>query len=135
MVPRRQQGVHLGAAEVELLRGQIAADQRRSDAARLLVSAARRLEPLDVALARETYLEAIWAAMFAGGPVRPGGVREAAEAARVAPPGPDPPRAVDVVLDAVALRVTQGYTAAVPALTRTLELLLALDAGADEARR
>ena len=87
-------------------------------------------EPLDAALARETHLEAIGAAMFAGDLGRPGGVREAAEAARAAPPGPDPPRAVDVVLDAVALRVTEGHAAAAAALTRALELLVTLDADA-----
>ncbi len=97
------------AAEVERLRGQIADDQGRgSDAARLLLSAARLLEPLDAALARETHLEAIRAAMFAGDLGRPGGVREAAEAARAAPPGPDPPRPVDVLLDAFALPVHGG---------------------------
>jgi DNA-binding CsgD family transcriptional regulator len=125
----------LQAAEVERVRGQIASDQRRSDAALLLLRAARLAAPLDAGLARETYLEAIWAAMFAGPPVRPGGVREAAEAARGAPPGPNPPRAVDVVLDAVALRVTQGYEAAAEELLQALELLLALDAGTGEARR
>jgi DNA-binding CsgD family transcriptional regulator len=125
----------LQAAKVERLRGQIADDQDRgSDAARLLLSAARMLEPLDAALARETHLEAIRAAMFAGDLGRPGGVREAAEAARAAPPGPDPPRAVDVLLDAVALRLAEGHAAAAAALTRALELLVTLDAGA-EARR
>jgi hypothetical protein len=63
--------------------------------------------------------------MYAGDLGRPGGVREAAEAARAAPPGPEPPRAVDVLLDAVALRVTEGYHAAAAALTRAVELLLA----------
>jgi DNA-binding CsgD family transcriptional regulator len=122
----------LQAAEVECLRGLIAADQGGgSDAARLLLSAARLLEPLDAALARETHLEALWAATSAGDLGRPGGVREAAEAARAAPPGPDPPRAVDVVLDALALRLTEGHAAAAPALARALELLLALDAGTD----
>jgi DNA-binding CsgD family transcriptional regulator len=124
------------AAEVELLRGQIAFDQRRgSDAVRLLLRAARLVEPLDAAAARETHLEALWAAMFAGDLGRPGGVREAAQAARAAPPGPDPPRAVDVLLDAVALRVTQGHAAAAATLTRAFELLVSLDAGAGEARR
>src|SRR6202453_2805546 len=123
-------------AEVERVRGQIAAAKNRdSDAARLLVSAARRLDPLDAALARETHLEAIWAAMYAGHLGRPGGVREAAEAARAAPPGPEPLRPVDVLLDAVALRVTQGYHAAAAALTGAVELLLALDADVGEARR
>ena len=73
--------------------------------------------------------------MFAGDLGRPGGVREAAEAARAAPPGPDPPRPVDVLLDAFALRLTEGYAAAAAALTRAFELLVTLDAGAGEARR
>ena len=99
----------LRTAEVEHLRGQIAFDQRRvGDAARLLLSAARRLEPLDAGLARETHLEALGAAMWAGDLDSPGGVLEAAEAARAAPPGPDPPRAVDVLLDAFATAVDGG---------------------------
>jgi DNA-binding CsgD family transcriptional regulator len=122
-------------AQADLLRGQIAFDQRRgSDAARLLLSAARLLEPLDAGLARETYLEALVAAMDAGDLGRPGGVREAAGAARAAPTGPGPPRAVDVVLDAVARRVVQGHAAAAPTLARALELLITPDAGADKAR-
>ncbi len=119
----------LRIAEVEHLRGQIALVQRRSsDGARLLLSAARRLEPLDVGLARETYLEALTAALWAGDLGSPGGVREAAEAARAAPPGPEPPRAVDVLLDAFAMRLTEGHAASVPALARALELVLALTA-------
>jgi DNA-binding CsgD family transcriptional regulator len=126
----------LQAAEVERLRGQIAADQGHgSGAARLLLRAARLLEPLDAALARETYLEALWAAAAAGDLGRPGGVRQAAEAARDAPPGPGPPRAVDVVLDALALRLTEGHAAAAAALTRALEVLVTLDVGAGETRR
>ncbi len=122
----------LRTAEVEHLRGQIAMQQRRSgDGARLLLSAARRLEPLDAALARATYLEALAAAVWVGDLRIPGGVREAAEAARAAPPAPDPPRVVDVVLDAFALRLTEGYAAAAPAMARAVELVLALDAGTD----
>src|SRR5271154_2345611 len=64
----------------------------------------------------------------------PGGGRGAPEAARAAPPGPEPLRPVDVLLDAVALRVTQGYHAAAAALTGAVELLLALDADVGEAR-
>jgi DNA-binding CsgD family transcriptional regulator len=118
------------AAEVEHLRGQIAFGQNRgTDGARLLLRAARLFEPFDAGLARETYLEALRAAIVAGDLGRPGGVREAAEAARAAPPGPGPPRAVDVLLDAVALRFTEGYVAAAPALTRAVKLLASLDAG------
>ena len=94
------------------MRGQIALEQRRgSDAARLLVSAAKRLEPLDADLARETHLEALGAASGPADLDSPGGLLEAAEAARAAPPGPDPPRAVDVLLDAFAMRLTDGYAA------------------------
>ena len=126
----------LRTAEVEHLRGQIAFDQRRiSEAARLLLSAARHLEPLNAGSARETYLEALGAAVWAADLGRAGGLREAAEAARAAPSGPRPPRVVDVLLDALALRLTEGYVAAAPTLTRALELFLALDAGTDEAGR
>src|SRR5216683_1832140 len=123
----------LRAAEVEHLRGQIAAHQRRgSDAARLLLSAARRLEPLDPALARETHLEALVAAIWAGDLDNPGGVLQAAEAAST---GPQPPRVVDVLLDAFAVRFTDGYAATAPALDRVLGLLLALDVADDDAGR
>jgi len=116
------------AAEVEHLRGLIALVQRRpSDAARLLLSAARHLEPLDAGLARDTHLDALWAALWAGDLGSPGGMVAAAEAARAAPSAPEPPRAVDVLLDAFALRLTQGYAASAPLLSRALELSLALE--------
>jgi len=126
----------LRTARLEYLRGQIADDQRRSsDAARLLLSAARHLGPLNASLARETHLEALMAAMYVGDPFLPGGVRRAAEAARAAPPAPSPPRPVDVALDALALLLAEGYVAAAPALQRALELLSALDPGTGQARR
>ncbi|MDQ1721945.1 MAG: hypothetical protein QOI26_1679 [Pseudonocardiales bacterium] len=121
-------------AEVERLRGQIAFDQRRpGDAARLLLDAATRLDPLNPDQARETHLEALWAAMWGANLDSPDGVRAAAEAARAAPPGPRPQRVVDVVLDAFAVRYTEGYTAAAPTLARALEAALAPRVGTDEA--
>jgi DNA-binding CsgD family transcriptional regulator len=65
----------------------------------------------------------------------PGVLPEAAEAARAAPAGPEPPRVVDVVLDALSLRFADGYAAAAPVLVRALELLLAPGAGTDEVGR
>jgi DNA-binding CsgD family transcriptional regulator len=125
----------LRTAEVEHLRGQIALEQRRGgDAGRLLVSAARQLEPLNAELARETHLEALGAAMVSDVDI-PGGVLEAAEAARAAPPGREPPRAVDILLDALATRVTEGYAAAAPTLTQALQLLLALEITDDDVGR
>jgi DNA-binding CsgD family transcriptional regulator len=123
-------------AEVEHLRGQLALMQGRgSDGAALLLGAAQRLEPLDTDLAREAHLEALEAAMWTGHLDRAGAVREAAGAARAAPPGPDQERAVDVLLDAFALRLTEGYVAAAPTLTRALELFSALNVGSDEGGR
>jgi DNA-binding CsgD family transcriptional regulator len=86
-------------------------------------------------MARETHLEALVAAMWAGDLDRPGGLLAAAEAARAAPVGPEPARAVDVLLDALAIRLTEGYEAAAPLLTRALQLLLAQDMGSDEVGR
>ena len=88
----------------------------------LLLDAARRLEPLDVALARETYLDALTTAMWAGYPSG-GGVAAVAEAARDAPPGPQPPRPADVLLDGLVTRLTEPYPAAVPALRQALDAI------------
>jgi hypothetical protein len=124
-----------GLARVELLRGQIALEQRRgSEAGELLLSAAHRLEPLDPELARETYLEALAGAMSSDVEVV-GGAPAVAAAARAAPPGTVPPRAVDVLLDAFAIRLTDGFPAAAPTLGRALELLLATDVSDEDVSR
>jgi outer membrane PBP1 activator LpoA protein len=77
----------LQRARVDLLRAQIAFDMSRGrDAPPLLLNAARRLEPLDATLARETYLQALAAVLFAERLARGGSVLETARAARAAPP-------------------------------------------------
>src|SRR6266704_1141146 len=69
------------------LRGQVAfASSRGSDEPPLLLKAARQFEPLDSRLARETYLDALAAATFAGRLALGGGMREVARAALAAPP-------------------------------------------------
>jgi DNA-binding CsgD family transcriptional regulator len=111
----------LQRARLERLRAQIAfARTRGSDAPALLLSAAKRLEPLDVELARETYLEALWAAVRTGrfGSCR--GLAEVAEGARTAPAPRGPPRSIDLLLDALVVRFTQGYVAAAPGLEQAL---------------
>ena len=124
-----------GRARADLLRGQIALEQRRAgEAGRLLLSAARRLEPVDPELARETYLEALAGAMSSDVEVV-GGATAVAEAARAAPSGAAPPRPVDVLLDAFAIRLTDGYAAAAPTLARALELLLAIDVSDEDLGR
>jgi DNA-binding CsgD family transcriptional regulator len=126
----------LRAAEVERLRGLIVFVQRRAnDGAQLLLGAARRLAPLDVALSRETYLDALGAAIWAGDLDNPGGLRAVATAARRAPPASKPPRTVDLLLDGFTLRLTDGHAPAAPVLRRALELGLGTGGPADDADR
>jgi DNA-binding CsgD family transcriptional regulator len=112
----------LQRARLERLRAEIAFERTRgSDVPARLLDAARRLQPLDAAMARETHLEAIAAALFAG---RLGGkpdVRELAEAAKAAPPAQQPPRAIDLLLDGLATRFTEGYAAGLPPLRDALD--------------
>jgi DNA-binding CsgD family transcriptional regulator len=112
----------LQRARTARLRAQIVfVRSRGSDAPPLLLDAAKRLEALDVGLARETYLEALGATIFVG---RLGayGAARAAEAARAAPPGRQPPSPTDLLLDGVATRFADGYRAGVEPLRRALLL-------------
>jgi DNA-binding CsgD family transcriptional regulator/tetratricopeptide (TPR) repeat protein len=111
----------LQRARLARMRAHIVFARRRgSDAPPLLLDAAKRLETLDAGLARETYLEALGAAVFAGRLGGQCGIREVAEAARAAPVGPEPQRPIDLLLDGVATRFTEGYAAGVPALRPAL---------------
>jgi DNA-binding CsgD family transcriptional regulator len=124
----------LQRARLELLRAQVAfARHRGRDAPPLLLEAARRLEPLDAAMARETYLEAIGAATFAGRLGSGPDVREVAEAARVSPRA-QTPRAFDPLLDALVTRFTEGYVAAVGPLSAALRAFREPDGGGDDER-
>jgi DNA-binding CsgD family transcriptional regulator len=115
----------LQRARLERLRAQIAFARRRgSDAPPLLLEAARHLEPLDAAAARETYLEAIVAGMFAGRLGTGPGVREVARTALAAPPGSEPG---DLLLTALATRFNEGYAAAFPALSSAVRPFGELD--------
>jgi DNA-binding CsgD family transcriptional regulator len=121
-------------ARLERLRAEIAfARQHGSDAPPLLLNAAKRFELLDATLARETYLEAFGAAIFAGRESRVG-VVEVAEAVRAAPSGPRPPRHVDLLVDGLAERFTEPYGDAVPTLTRALHAIAGRDDRADDLR-
>ena len=125
----------LGRARADLLRAEIALEQRRGDdAGRLFLSAASRLESVDPELARETYLETLGGVMASDVEVV-GGAPVVAAAARAAPSGTVPPRTVDALLDAFALRLTDGYAAAAPTLARALELLLATDVSNEDGGR
>ena len=124
----------LGRARVEMLRGQIAFDQRRAgEAARLLAGAARRLEPVAAGLARKTHLEALGAVAVGGRPRRrrPGcGALPRPRCSRPRPPA-RPQRATCCSMR-FALLVTEGHRAAAPSLRRALELVLAPHLATDD---
>ena len=114
----------LQRAQIELLRAQLAfASSRGTEATPLLMAAARRLQPLDLSLARETYVDAFSAALFGARLNDRVGVPEVAQAARVAlgPPGGERATA-DLLLNAlVALSDDDGE--AVPRCRAALERL------------
>jgi DNA-binding CsgD family transcriptional regulator len=106
----------LGRARLELLQGMAAyAERRGSDAPPLLLRAAQMLEPLDPRLARETYLDAWVAALFAGQLATAGDLYDVSREARRAPPA-EPARPSDLLLDGFALLLTDGRAAATPVL-------------------
>jgi DNA-binding CsgD family transcriptional regulator len=103
----------LGRARADLLRGQIAfASGAGGEVPALLLKAARQLESLDPALARETYLDAWGAAWFAGGAARVGTLEEVSGAAMSAPRPSSAPRPPDLLLEGLSALVTEGSAAA-----------------------
>ena len=121
----------LQRARADLLRAQVAfASSHGRDAPPLMLGAARQLEALDVGLARETYLEAFTAALFVGR-LSPA-VGDVARAARIAPAPPGPARAADLLLDGLALLVTEGYAAGTPTLRQALLAFRSQDITAEE---
>src|SRR5215218_10064919 len=110
----------LQCARVDLLRGQVASATAGTEAPPQLLKAARRLEPLDPGLARETYLDAWGAALFAGRLASGGDLLDVSRAARAAPRPTYAPHPSDLLLDGLAELVTEGRSAAAPALRRAV---------------
>jgi DNA-binding CsgD family transcriptional regulator len=126
----------LQRAEVDLLRGQIAFSLGSgSDAPPLLLKAAKRLEPLDQRLARDTYLEALTAAFFPGIVASDESMLETARAVRAAPTSSQPPRASDLLLDGLGLLITEGYAAGTPTLRTAVNAFRDEDISGGEERR
>ena len=123
-------------ARVDVLRARISFEANRgNEAPPLLLGAAKRLELHDHAAAREIYLEALTAALFAG---RLGGTvdaREVAAAARSAPKPKSQPRAADLLLDGLALLITDGAAAGTPVLRAALTALGNEEDGTEEGLR
>jgi DNA-binding CsgD family transcriptional regulator len=126
----------LQQARADLLRGRIAfTSTASSDAPGLLVTAAKQLEPLDGALARQTYLDAWAAALFAGQCARTGTLHDVCRAARSAPPPAGAPRPSDLLLDGLGLLVTEGRARAGPLLRRTARVFAEEEIAPEEGQR
>lgn len=112
----------LQRAQLELLRARIAFQLTQgAEVPGMLLDAAETLAALDPALARETYLHAIDAAMITGGTGGVRGAREVAAAALGAPPPQGPPTPSDLLLDGLIVTFTRGYVAGAPAVREALE--------------
>ncbi|MEA2532531.1 MAG: hypothetical protein QOJ93_342 [Actinomycetota bacterium] len=123
-------------AEVDVLRAQISfASNRGNDAPLLLLKAARRLEPHDAPRARQTYLDAMSAALFAGRLAHGCSARDVAKAALAAPRPAGPPRASDLLLDGVARLIADGPTTGTAVLRQALDAFRGSDVGTEERLR
>jgi DNA-binding CsgD family transcriptional regulator len=121
-------------ARIEMLRGQIAfGSSHGGDAPSLLLAAARQLDSLDAALARDTYLDALTAALFVGRLRGAVGVLEVAESARAAPASLARPP--DLLLDGFAVVITEGFATGAPLLKRAVEAFRTEDIPAPQAVR
>ncbi|MEV4349301.1 AAA family ATPase [Actinoplanes sp. NPDC049596] len=111
----------LDRAQADLLRADIAfMVDRGSRTADLFLKAASRLAPLDVGLARSTYLDALRAAWYASDSGSSGNLRDVARAAVAAPAADSPVRPSDLLLDALAVRYTAGFPAGAPKMREAL---------------
>ncbi|HLK78310.1 MAG TPA: LuxR C-terminal-related transcriptional regulator [Streptosporangiaceae bacterium] len=105
----------LGEARVQRMRAQVAFALRRGgDAPPLMLQAAQRLQSLDPELARQTYLEALIAAIYAGRLVHGQDARQVAHAARSAT------SPAQLLIHGLAVRLADGYVAAAPTLKEAL---------------
>jgi tetratricopeptide (TPR) repeat protein len=93
------------------------------DAPRLLLEAARRLEPFDLELTRETYLTAWGATLTTGHLAEPDVLLEICRAALALPSRPGAPHPLDLLLEGLARLITDGHVAAAPTLRRAAESL------------
>jgi DNA-binding CsgD family transcriptional regulator len=122
-------------ARAVLLRGQIAfASGRGHDAIRILLSAANMLQAFDPTVARETYLEAWGAAVFAGETGGDTSLLAVSLAAACLPPS-EVPGPVDILLDGLVTLVTAGRVAAAPKLRRAMAAFASPDASVEDTLR
>jgi DNA-binding CsgD family transcriptional regulator len=121
-------------ARADLLRAQIAfGSSHGRDAPPLLLAAAKRLEPLDAPLARDTYRDALAAALLVG---RLGGEVGALQVAQaVGASKASPTRVTDLILEGLARLITDGYAGGAPLLQQAVAAFRDADLPVGEALR
>ena len=123
-------------ARLNLLRAEAAySESRGSEAPGLLLRAAKTLEPLDLELARQTYLDAWSSALFAGELASTTGLHEVSREARTVPLPGASARPSDLLLDGFAMAFTDGRSAAAPVLGRAAAAFASDDVSAEELLR
>ncbi|MET0769433.1 MAG: AAA family ATPase, partial [Solirubrobacteraceae bacterium] len=126
----------LPRARVQLLHAELAyAQDRGSEAPALLLRAGRTLERLDARLARDTYLDAWGAALFAGRLAGAGDLPDVSRAVVAGPAADDPPRPRDLLLDGFALVFTSGRPEAGPVLQQATAAFAGPDVSVEEVLR
>jgi DNA-binding CsgD family transcriptional regulator len=126
----------LQRARLALLRAEAAySESRGSEAPALLLRAAKTLDPLDPKLARETYLDAWSAALFAGSLASTGSLHHVSREALARPRPAGTPRPSDLLLDGFSLAFTDGRSAAAPVLERAARGFAGNDATIEEVLR
>ena len=114
-------------ARVDLVRAQVAFTSGfGSDAPPLLLTAAQALEPFELDLARETYLAAWGAAEMAGSVLGPGVLLDICRAVQALPAPTGDPRPLELLLEGLALLMTDGHAKAAPTLQRAANALTAI---------
>jgi DNA-binding CsgD family transcriptional regulator len=110
---------------VERLRGRLMLGMEGAhNASELLMKAARQLEPYDIEVACDTYLDAFVAGTMVGASNAGHAWQELARRVRSLPGLAESGRATDVLVAGLAANVTDGYAASLPPLRRALEMML-----------
>jgi DNA-binding CsgD family transcriptional regulator len=123
-------------AELDLLRARISfASERGNEATGLLLTAANEFGPLDARRAREIYLDALSAAVFAGRWAGPWGAHEVADAVSSLPTLATPLAPTDLLLDGLAKMIIEGPAIGTPALREALRAFANEDTATDQVQR
>jgi DNA-binding CsgD family transcriptional regulator len=126
----------LQRARLDLLRAQAAyAESRGSEAPALLLRAAKTLDPLDPMLARDTYLDAWSAALFAGRLASTGSLHHVSREALARPRATGLQRPSDLLLHGFSLAFTEGRAAAAPVLEQAASGFAGKDVAVEDVLR